>query len=69
MPNLLFHRGEAWVKRNSNDLFDVLMVSFHGVALCELIVLYILYNLKDMFKISQYGLYRGYTGPTLAFWG
>ena len=55
---LLFHNNEPWVKKGSINSFDVPMGSYHGAELCELLGLYILDQIKDVFRVGHYGLYR-----------
>ena len=55
--SLLFLNGEAWNKRNGN-LFDVTMGSYDGAEVCELVGLYLLYQMKLLFPNMDFGLYR-----------
>ena len=55
---LLVHQDEPWMKRNSGNLFDVPMGSFHGAELCELIGLFILNGISRIITPGRYGLYR-----------
>ena len=34
--SLLYHKNEAWKKKNSDNSFDVTMGSYHGVKVCKL---------------------------------
>ena len=58
--SVLFHEGEPWTKKHNNNSFDVLMESFHGAEICELVGLYILDILKKekIFSDGNFGLYR-----------
>ena len=58
--SLLFHKGEAWVKSNTSNSFDVTMGSYDGAEVCELVGLYILNDLtaKNIVKKEDLGLYR-----------
>ena len=41
------NKNKPWVKKNTNDAFDVPMGAYDGVEICELVGLYIyLTNLK-----------------------
>ena len=53
---ILFYNEEVWIKRTSDDLFDVPMGSFHGAELCDLIGLFILHNIHDCLPVGLYGL-------------
>ena len=54
--SLLFSGDKSWSKKSTTELFDVTMGSFDGAETCELVVVYILSQLK---KISpDIGLYR-----------
>ena len=55
---LLIYNGEPWQKQGNDSFFDVPMGSFYGAELCELIGLYILSNINEIFATGQYGLYR-----------
>ena len=54
---LLFHDNEPWHKSKTPHLFDVAMGSYDGAETCELIGLYLLSKVKDMFN-NEVGLYR-----------
>lgn len=53
---LLFNENEPWVKKD-NAQFDVSMGSYDGAECCELIVVYLLSQLKPLYGNSV-GLYR-----------
>ena len=55
--SLLFTNHEVWIKKNES-LFDVTMGSFDGAEICELVGLYLLYNMKSEFPELNCGLYR-----------
>ena len=42
---LLFSDGEAWVKKNEEDAFDVPMGLYDGAEMCELVGTYLLNQL------------------------
>jgi hypothetical protein len=44
--SLLFSNNETWVKKNTNNCFDVTMGSYDGAEICELVGLYILDTLS-----------------------
>ncbi|MEL6805484.1 MAG: hypothetical protein AAFO91_17080, partial [Bacteroidota bacterium] len=56
--SVLWLDGRAWRKKQSSDLFDVPMGSFHGAEICDLIGLHLLSKLAPLFKEGCYGLYR-----------
>ena len=56
--SLLFFKNESWIKKNTNNCFDVTMGSYDGAEICELVGLYILNELKDEIKKEDMGLYR-----------
>ena len=60
--SVLYNQEEVWIKRiNNNDenqLFDITMRGKHGAEICELIGLYILYGLKNIFPNLIIRLYR-----------
>ena len=55
--SLLFHNGEAWIKKDGSD-FDVTMGSYDGAEVCELVGLYLLSVLTERFGEEAIGLYR-----------
>ena len=40
--SLLFEKASAWVKRGNNFFFDVMMGSYDGAEICELVGIYLL---------------------------
>ena len=56
--SLLFHDGNAWVKKEGNPLFDVTMGSYDGAEVCELVGLYLLGKLAPLIGTKNVGLYR-----------
>jgi len=56
--SLLFSGNETWVKKNSNNSFDVTMGSYDGAEICELVGLYILDELSKKLNKNDLGLYR-----------
>lgn len=55
---VLINKDKPWIKTTSNeDLFDVTMGSYDGAETCELVVLYLLDQLKHVFN-GKIGLYR-----------
>ena len=56
--SLLFFQNEAWVKKSSQDCFDVTMGSYDGAEVCELVGLLILNNLSNLVAKNDAGLYR-----------
>ena len=55
---MLFHDGNAWVKKEGNPLFDVTMGSYDGAEVCELVGLYLLGKLAPLIGTKNVGLYR-----------
>ena len=55
---LLFNNGEPWVKKVGNEEFDVPMGCFDGAEICELVGIYNLYQLKNVIRKENAGLYR-----------
>jgi hypothetical protein len=57
--SLLFGNGKLWTKKDgSNSLFDVIMASFDGAEISELVGLFILNHLGKRFGKGNSGLYR-----------
>lgn len=56
--SLLFNKDTAWMKKVSDNTFDVTMGSYDGAEVCELVGLYILSILSEKYDKSQLGLYR-----------
>ena len=56
--SVLFDKNGAWIKRNSDELFDIGMGSYHGAEICELVGLFILSKLPAVFEADCFGLYR-----------
>ena len=55
---LLFKDGERWVKKTSNEEFDVSMRCFDGAEICELVGISNLHLLKSIIRKENVGLYR-----------
>jgi hypothetical protein len=56
--SLLFSNEEAWKKKDTHDCFDVTMGSYDGAEICELVGIFILYNLSQIANKCDIGLYR-----------
>ena len=56
--SVLFDENGVWIKKNSDELFDIGMGSYHGAEICELVGLYILSKLPTVFDAGCFGLYR-----------
>ncbi len=56
--SVLFNDGKPWTKKDSNSLFDVIMGSYDGAEICELVGLFILNKLGQKFGKENIGLYR-----------
>ena len=48
--SLLFNNADIWIKKNEDQDFDVVMGSFDGAELCELVGLYILHILCQKYR-------------------
>ena len=55
--SLLFSNGSTWTKKNG-ETFDVTMGSFDGAEVCELVGLYMLSQLCQVFPKEDMGVYR-----------
>ena len=55
--SLLFYNNESWMKKNGN-LFDVTMGAYDGAEVCELVGLFLLYQLSLKYDKNNIGLYR-----------
>ena len=55
---LLFNNGEPWVKKVGNEEFDISVGCFDGAEICELVGIYNLYQLKNVIRKENAGLYR-----------
>ena len=55
---LLFNNGEPWIIKVGNEEFDVPMGCFDGAEICEMVEIYILYQLKNVIRKENAGLYR-----------
>ena len=56
--SLLFTSNECWIKRKGDPKFDVTMGSFDGAEICELVGLFILGTLGNIYGHDLIGLYR-----------
>ena len=59
--SVLYEQGNLWRKKRANNissLFDVAQGSFMGAELCELVGLFLLDGLKNIFGLERVGLYR-----------
>ena len=56
--SLLFHDGNTWFKKDGNPLFNVIIGSYDGGDLCELVGLYLLDKLAPLIDIKNVELYR-----------
>ena len=71
--SFLFHKDAPWVKKCTNEHFDVTEGSYDGAEICELVGLFILSKLKLLFNNGSVGLYRddglgivnNYSGPQI----
>ena len=56
--SLLFFQNKPWERTINESLFDITMGSYNGTEICELIGLYILSFLGEVYEIQNVGLYR-----------
>ena len=56
--SLLFHDGNAWVKREGNPLFDATMGSYDGAEVFELVGLYLLSKHAALVGTKNVGFHR-----------
>ena len=59
--SVLCEQGALWCRKGvntTNSLFDVAQGSYMGAELCELVGLFLLDGLKDIFGLNRVGLYR-----------
>ena len=55
--SLLFNKQQIWIKKESG-LFDVMMGAYDAAEVCELVEIFILYQLSRICKKNYIGLYR-----------
>ncbi|KAL9977705.1 hypothetical protein ACROYT_G015138 [Oculina patagonica] len=55
---LLFNNNEPWVKKGDSPMLDVVMGSYDGAEVCELVGLYILHKLTSTYPSGNIGLNR-----------
>ena len=55
---MLFHDGNAWVKKEANPLFDITMGSYDEAEVCELVRLYLSGKLAPLIGTKNVGLYK-----------
>ena len=55
--SLLFCNDKTWIKKNDLSLFDVIMGSYDGAEVCELVGLFLLKIIADIFGKDSVGLY------------
>ena len=68
---LLFSDGEAWVKKNEEDAFDVPLGLYDGAEMCELVGTYLLNQLKvaigkenmELSKDDSLGIFKSMPQP------
>ena len=56
--SLLFNNSDIWIKKEGNKDFDVIMGSFDGAEICELVGLYSLYILSTKYGRNHNRTYR-----------
>ena len=56
--SLLFNKDGTWVKKRDKTLFDIIVGSFDGAGICELVGLYLLDKLSNFIGRENVGLYR-----------
>ena len=47
--SLLFVNNSTWIKKGGDPTFDVTMGSYDGAEICELVGLFILYRIGEIF--------------------
>ena len=55
--SLLFCNDQVWIKKSSG-LFDVTMGAFDGAEVCELVGVFILFQISQFYNKIDFGLYR-----------
>ena len=55
--SLHFNKQQIWIKKESG-LFDVTMGAYDGAEVCEIVGIFILYQLSRVYKKNDIGLYR-----------
>ena len=55
--SLLYIEGKPWIKKQSNN-FDVAMGSYDGAEVCELISIFMLSLIGNIYNRNNIGLYR-----------
>ena len=55
--SLHFNKQQIWIKKESG-LFDVTMGAYDGAEVCELVGIFILYQLSRIYNKNDIGLYR-----------
>ena len=68
---LLLSDGEPWVKKDDEDDFDVPMGCYDGAEVCELVVTYLLNQLKvviekeniELYRDDGLGMFKNMSGP------
>ena len=56
--SILFNENEPWIKKAQTKNFDVTMGSYDGAEVCELVGLFLLNELNELFGKDDVGLYR-----------
>ena len=54
----LYYENHAWKKKNSDNCFDVMMESYDGVEICEMIGTLVLSTIANRLPKGNSGLYR-----------
>ena len=57
---ILIYNNSAWIKKNTDDGFEVSQGSFHGAEVCELVGLLLLHAIKkeNIFESKKFGIFR-----------
>ena len=56
--SILFNHGKPWIENGNSNSFNVIMGSYDGAEICELVGLFILNHLGKMFGKQNIGLYK-----------
>ena len=55
--SLLHNKQQTWIKKES-ELFDVTMGAYDGAEVCELVEIFILYQVSRKYNRNNKGVYR-----------
>ena len=55
--SLLHNKQQTWIKKES-ELFDVMMGAYYGAEVCELVEIFILYQVSRKYNRNNKGAHR-----------